>query len=215
MKVPGPVKIVASLFAGLVLTPFLQTPAAKLAEHLHFDTYLSDQWEPLMHRLSDLAHNLWYVFFAGTAVGIAIGIWLSALFPDKQKPQINGKRTLKLSEIEGGKAETFLRLDFQGGQQAPIEIISKNILYWYTIWSGRVTIDGMMRPDGKEATFVAPSTWVIYICFDEPVKLKQFILKPASENFPRWEIKQQNIFAVIITTFGDDPPRGIVDFYAP
>ena len=39
----------------------------------------------------------------------------------------------KLSEITPVKIPVVLRLQFRGGQQAPIEVRSENVLSWYTV----------------------------------------------------------------------------------
>lgn len=76
MNIQAALKLIASVAAGIVLIPFLQTPAAKLAEKLNFDTILSDQWEPLMSLLSSLSGNPWYIFIAGVIIGFPIALWL-------------------------------------------------------------------------------------------------------------------------------------------
>lgn len=68
----------ASIVSALLLTPFFQAPATKLAEKLHFDTAFADQWEPAVQLLSDLAQNPWYIFAAGSGIGLAAGLWLEA-----------------------------------------------------------------------------------------------------------------------------------------
>jgi hypothetical protein len=59
-----------------------------------------------------------------------------------------------------------------------------------------------------------PNTWVILILFDKPTAMKQLIVEPASSGFPAHEIKWLTNNYVIITTFGVDPPAGILDIYS-
>ncbi len=74
MKLRSVLKSLVTTFGGMVATPFLQAPATKLAEALHFDTTLSDRWGPLVQWLSDLAQNPWYIAFAAAIVGLAGGL---------------------------------------------------------------------------------------------------------------------------------------------
>jgi hypothetical protein len=65
---------IVSLIATAFLVPFIQAPAARLAEQVGFDTILSNRWRPAMTFLSDLAANRFYIFFVGTAAGLAVGL---------------------------------------------------------------------------------------------------------------------------------------------
>jgi hypothetical protein len=69
-------KFLVSVVATALIVPFIQTPTAKLAEKIGFDTTLSDRWEGAMTLLSSLSGNPWYIFSAGTVVRVAIGLWV-------------------------------------------------------------------------------------------------------------------------------------------
>lgn len=86
MKLRSVSKWLASTIGGTLLTPFLQAPATKLAETLHFDTALSDHWRPLMQWLSDLSHDPWYIAVACLAVGFALGMWADAVLRLRERP---------------------------------------------------------------------------------------------------------------------------------
>ena len=66
--------------ATIIIVPFLQTPAAKLAETTGFDKILSDRWGAIMSTLSQflasLTSNPWYIFLSGVAVGAAGVLWI-------------------------------------------------------------------------------------------------------------------------------------------
>ena len=119
----------------------------------------------------------------------------------------------KISEIAISKISTHLRLNFVGGQRAPIEMRSENVLSWYVIWSGDVDITFSNAKGEKERPFEVPKTWVILLIFDRPTIIRQVVIEPASLDFPRHEIKFVSSIAMIATTFGADPPPGIVDIY--
>jgi hypothetical protein len=81
---------IVSLIATAFLVPFIQTPAAKLAEQVGFDTLLADRWRPTMAFLSSLAANPLYIFAAGATVGLAIGLWLGALLKRRETTKSMG-----------------------------------------------------------------------------------------------------------------------------
>lgn len=78
---------VGAVVTGLVV-PFLQTPAAKLAEHLGFDKVLEDHWGALISTLSSFATGLtgspWYVLITGLACGAALTLWADVRFKTRR-----------------------------------------------------------------------------------------------------------------------------------
>jgi len=73
------IKSLASLIGVVLIVPLIQAPAAKLAEKLGFDTVYTKRWDSL----SDIAQNPWYTFAFGCIIGIALTLWIVALFPEK------------------------------------------------------------------------------------------------------------------------------------
>ena len=218
MKARSVIRWAASTAGAMVLTPFLQAPAAKLAEKLRFDQYLSDRWGPLMQWLSNLSHNTWYVFFAGVIVGTAIALWLALLFPGKKEQYSSdrpSKSIEKISDLVIGGEPAVLKLNFVGEQKAPHEVLRNNVLFWYVVWSGKIDIgfyDENRNLLPSDSTSL-PIIWILVVVFDKPVSLKQLIAHASSSDFPPIEVKIVTRNLAIITLYGNNP-MGIVDIYS-
>jgi hypothetical protein len=119
----------------------------------------------------------------------------------------------KTSEIQPEKVATLLRLQFKGGQQAPTEIRSENVLSWYVIWSGEITITSYDKDNKPTEHKDFPKTWIIVIVFDRPVLMRQLLVEPGAPEFPRYEVKVAGANYAIVTTLGENPPAGILDIY--
>lgn len=119
----------------------------------------------------------------------------------------------KISEIATAKIPTSLRMQFRGGQQAPTEVRAENILSWYVVWTGHGDFAFRDKDNKVLQEIKLPRTWVIFLVFDNPVTMRQLIVQPAAQNFPRYEIKIVTTTYAVITTFGEDPPPGILDIY--
>ena len=72
MRVRSFIQTSATALATIFITPFLQTPATKLAEKVGFDKILSNNWLPTMSWLSDMAtalsHDPRYIFVVGCVI---------------------------------------------------------------------------------------------------------------------------------------------------
>ena len=55
---------------------------------------------------------------------------------------------------------------------------------------------------------------MIFIIFDKPAVIRQLILQPASPDFPKYDVKILTPNYALITTFGADPPAGLLDIYS-
>ena len=88
MQLRSTIKTLATVAATVFITPFLQTPASKLAEKIGFDKILSDNWGPTMSWLSDtattLSQNPIYIFVAGVLCATAITLWLDVKFKSNE-----------------------------------------------------------------------------------------------------------------------------------
>ena len=221
MKIRSSFRWLLTSIMTMVFLPFVQAPATKLAEHLHFDSILSNRWEPIILRLATMAQNPWYIFIAGIAAGMACVLWIDFAIRkiNFNKPNANSENhnvdeeITSVSGITPKNVQTLIRLQFRGGQQAPIEIRAENILNWYTVWGGKAEIDFSDDKNNTLKSMELPTTWVLFVSFDKPISYRQIIVEPASIDFPRYEVKSATPFHVIITTFGKDPPRGLLDIY--
>lgn len=150
MKLRSIVRWVASTAGGTVLTPFLQAPATKLAETLHFDTTLSDRWGPLVQWFSDLTNNPWYFGFAGLVVGFALGMWVDAWLRDRERAK---------SKNEPKYTETRLKLRLDpAGSGNYIQEAEKNVEGWQqTVMA--ITVDQMHRCDTISMVFKSPTPY--------------------------------------------------------
>lgn len=136
---------------AVVVTPFLQAPATKLAEKLHFDALLSERWEPLMQWLSDLAANPWYIFAAGAFVGVPIGLWADLLLRRREAvksppPYIN----------------TRLRIRRDPSGDGHLLEAQSNIRNWQQVYTAIYT-----QPNEKAPNVVLARTDVLTIVFDK------------------------------------------------
>lgn len=119
-----------------------------------------------------------------------------------------------ISQLKPGQTETFLRLKFRGGQIEPLEVKAVNILQWYVVWSGNAIYEIRDKKNIVKDTIQFPRTWVVYLLFDAPILMRQLIVEPSMPSFPRYEIQIATSNFAIITTFGDDPPIGLLDISA-
>ena len=125
MRLRAALRWLATTFGGIVLTPFLQAPASKLAEKLHFDSYLSDRWGPFMQWLSDLIQNPSYIFLAGLVAGAPAALWLDYLFREYDRQ----KRATVLPVLTYVDTRLKLRRD-PSGSKSLLQEGQKNIHGW-------------------------------------------------------------------------------------
>ena len=120
----------------------------------------------------------------------------------------------KISDLSASKNSVSLRLQFRGGKQVPIEVSSENILSWYVVWNGGAQLSEKDEHHADVNFFQLPSAWTIFVLFNKPSEIRQLLVQPAASNFPHMEIKILTVNYVILTTFGEDPPPGILDIYS-
>jgi hypothetical protein len=181
----------AGVLAAVVVTPFLQTPFAKLAETTGFDQTVSDRWGPLMTWLSTLAENRWYIFFAGAVIGSAITLWLDV------KLKTNDRDADRTPEF----VRTVLRLQFTGEKEGPISQYEENIQDWYAYWSQSVE---MKDANGTQIISV-PSSWVLFVNFKQPTRYHQIVLLFSGGQPSAYEIRRTLVTSAIITINGPVP----------
>ena len=200
MKSRPAFKMAVALFGGLVLTPFLQAPAVKLAEKLHFDTALSDRWGPLMQWLSDLTQTPWYIFSAGVAVGAPLALWVDYLLRERSRREESAS-LLKLAGNRTKPSRTLLRVRFTGEMEAPHSLSEENVLSWFAYWS-----PGARAADQCGNTlFEAPSSWAIFIDFKEPISYHQIVVGFTGGRPHSYEVRQSLTTSAVITFTGAIP----------
>jgi hypothetical protein len=95
-------KTLVGLVATALIIPFIQAPAAKLAETVGFDKQLSSRWHPLVDFLVSLQHSAAYIFVAGLLSGVSFGVGLDVFL---RKYRTSGR------DSDAVFQETMLRIE--------------------------------------------------------------------------------------------------------
>jgi len=132
--------------------------------------------------------------------------------PVSPTPQQN--EVAKTSDIKPTPVPTLIRFQFKGGKQASTAVRTENILHWYVLCGNETTITALDKHNKPLEHAVFPVTWTIILVFDVPVTMKQLLVEPGGSDFPTAEVKIVTPWYAVITTFGADPPAGLLDIYS-
>jgi hypothetical protein len=178
---------VAAVFAILIL-PFLQAPAAKLAEAIGFDKALSDRWGPVVNSasgwLTTIAQNPWYIFFSGLLCGVVVALWVDVRWKSK-----TGGATADNSSVTGFSSWPT--------SYAPISVIGR------TFRSERVLLDGhsYLRCIFENVTFVYNGTTPIQMTLNT-ISGKTMFASDSPSISMAW---------MFLETFKQVPSMGVLD----
>jgi hypothetical protein len=122
MRIRSAITTIATTVGTILVIPFLQAPAAKLAESVGFDKILSEEWGPAMSWLpvsfSYLSHDPWYIFASGAIIGAAVTLWADI----KLRLDVS-RKSEKIDYVR-----TALTLHFSGGYEPPTSLVEENVL---------------------------------------------------------------------------------------
>jgi hypothetical protein len=123
-------------------------------------------------------------------IGVAIGL-------------IAGQRRDVRPSDEPSIIETGLFLQFTGGSSIPIAKYTKNVRFWYALYTASVTVDTKDK-DGKSlGGFSIPPQWAIFIIFDKPPIIRQLISTCDGPSKPKCDVSTANSVYAIVTMSGD------------
>lgn len=185
-----------------MLTPFLQAPATKLAEKLHFDTLLSERWEPLIQWLSDLSSDPWYIFASGLVTGFAVGLWVDAVLRSRERranaePRLSAQASPEIPIA----TRALLRLRFSGRFDPPEEIVKENIRSWFAYW----TPNAHFEDQNGSKILEVPASWAIFITFERPVTYRQLSAHFTGARPTAWQVRQALPTVAVLTIDGGMP----------
>ncbi len=144
---------IASLIGALLVVPFLQAPAAKLAERIGWDSVLANRAESISSLFDSLTGTVWLLPSACFSVGIVLTLWVQHYLHARSDPETKNEKGLHI------KDNATLTVIFRKGQD-PLEIKSENIGRWYVAYYGVTT-----EPGGG----VSVAGAFFFIVFDTPI----------------------------------------------
>lgn len=140
-----------TIFSTLVVVPFLQFPATKLAETLHFDQILFEENNSVTAWIWALSGNRGYVFISGLLLGSAASLFLSnVLRPYMRKREIWNQGSM-------------LSLAFSHDIQNATTITQKGVLWYYWYHFPGLQIDFEVR-----STQQVPGYLMIFLSLKHP-----------------------------------------------
>jgi hypothetical protein len=198
------IKWVGSAVATALVVPFIQTPATKLAERAGFDLVLANRWDSVMSFLSDLAQSSWYIFVAGVAVGLAVGLWLDTLLKRRE-----AKPAAVIESMQSGPPpyiKTELRLQFFGDLRVPHGVARENVAVWYAYHSPTAIIDIRDEDGNKLPVPDIPPGWAIFLTIDKAISYKQAIAEFSNSQAPiHVEVRYSDHRAIVVLVNGQIP----------
>lgn len=126
---------IAATILTMLVVPFLQTPATKLAEQIGFDKLLSDSWRPAMSWISQIltapTQDPWYIFLTGCFFGIVAALWADI--------KLKSRHTSVEPPVIADSVYAFFQ--FFDLHTVPVERKSENILSWYALFTESIFVD--------------------------------------------------------------------------
>ena len=127
-----------------------------------------------------LSHNAFFHFFAGGCIGLALGLWCASSVSRHAAPIVpliaNAVTQIsKISEITLSEVPTpvSLRLQFHGPENPmPTMLSETNVLTWRIFWGANAEFSFQDKNSELVSGFRIPKTFVLYILFDKPTKMK-------------------------------------------
>lgn len=196
MRIRSAITTIATTIGTILVIPFLQAPAAKLAKSVGFDKLLSEEWGPAMNWLpplfSYLSHNPWYIFASGAIVGTAGTLWADI--------KLKSYASQKSENL--GYVRTALTLHFSGGYEPPTSLLEENILDWYIYW----TPSAEGKDQNGNVLFRVPPSWILFVNFEEATQYHGVSVNFIGGKPPSYQIRRTLITSLVMSIDGGMPP---------